>query len=191
MVLIILGFCVQYVSEVFATVENPLSDFSTCHWLANEENVGLAISESGIPREQLYITTKLWYVPALYFSYTSLCASAQNFAYLSFPRCVAGTHDIILPSKDHLFTPVPMFRNGDHHRVREAFEESLVNIGCEYIDLYLIHWPQAISETGLSLVFCQVFLYSQRTRPFPFRCHSSTRGSSDHHRHMEGDGEAS
>ena len=64
----------------------------------------------------------------------------------------------LISSKDRLFTLVPMFRNGDHHRVREAFEESLVKIGCEYIDLYLVHWPQAITETGLSLVFCLVFL---------------------------------
>ncbi|KAF8639508.1 hypothetical protein AX17_001413 [Amanita inopinata Kibby_2008] len=28
------------------------------------------------------------------------------------------------------------------HRVREAFEESLKELDCEYIDLYLIHWPQ-------------------------------------------------
>ena len=40
-------------------------------------------------------------------------------------------------------------RNGDHGRVREAFEESLAKLGVEYIDLYLLHWPQAvISPTG-------------------------------------------
>ncbi|KAF7375874.1 Aldo-keto reductase [Mycena sanguinolenta] len=33
--------------------------------------------------------------------------------------------------------------NGDHHRVREAFEESLKRLDMEYIDLYLLHWPQA------------------------------------------------
>ncbi|KAF7362165.1 Aldo-keto reductase [Mycena venus] len=33
--------------------------------------------------------------------------------------------------------------NGDHHRVREAFEESFKRLNVEYIDLYLLHWPQA------------------------------------------------
>ena len=40
-------------------------------------------------------------------------------------------------------------RNADHGRVREALEESLARLGLEYIDLYLMHWPQAlVSETG-------------------------------------------
>jgi hypothetical protein len=34
-------------------------------------------------------------------------------------------------------------RNSDHHHVREAFEKSLKELDCEYIDLYLMHWPQA------------------------------------------------
>lgn len=34
-------------------------------------------------------------------------------------------------------------RNANHHRVREAFETSLAALNCEYIDLYLMHWPQA------------------------------------------------
>ncbi|KAF7298031.1 Methyltransf-2 domain-containing protein [Mycena chlorophos] len=35
--------------------------------------------------------------------------------------------------------------NGDHHRVREAFEESLTRLDLGWIDLYLLHWPQASS----------------------------------------------
>ncbi|EDR11535.1 aldo/keto reductase [Laccaria bicolor S238N-H82] len=38
--------------------------------------------------------------------------------------------------------------NPDHHRVREAFEDSLRDLDCEYIDLYLLHWPQAQAPTG-------------------------------------------
>jgi len=34
--------------------------------------------------------------------------------------------------------------NGDHHRVKEAFEESLQKLGVSYIDLYLLHWPMAV-----------------------------------------------
>ncbi|KAF7315200.1 Aldo-keto reductase [Mycena indigotica] len=33
--------------------------------------------------------------------------------------------------------------NGDHHRVQEAFEESFERLNLEWIDLYLLHWPQA------------------------------------------------
>jgi glycerol 2-dehydrogenase (NADP+) len=36
--------------------------------------------------------------------------------------------------------------NGDHHRVKEAFEESLAALGTSYIDLYLVHWPQAVVD---------------------------------------------
>ncbi|KAJ7204671.1 Aldo/keto reductase [Mycena pura] len=64
--------------------------FSIC----NEESVGLAIRESGVPREDLFITTKL-------------------------DQC-------------------------DHGRVSDALNESLAKLGVNYIDLYLIHWPQAV-----------------------------------------------
>lgn len=61
-----------------------------------EKPVGEAIQESGIPREKLYVTTKL-----------------------------------------------PWTR---HHRVAESLDESLNNLGMDYVDLYLIHWPQACPE---------------------------------------------
>ncbi|KAJ6495691.1 NADP-dependent oxidoreductase domain-containing protein [Mycena vitilis] len=61
----------------------------------NEQQVGDAIRDSGIPRNEFYITTKL--------------------------------------------------ANGDHHRVHEAFEESFDRLNTGYIDLYLLHWPQASS----------------------------------------------
>ncbi|GAA6033299.1 hypothetical protein JCM8097_006678 [Rhodosporidiobolus ruineniae] len=42
--------------------------------------------------------------------------------------------------------------NSDHHRVAEAFEDSLKALGLEYIDLYLMHWPMAGDiHTGASL----------------------------------------
>ncbi|KAF7362164.1 aldo/keto reductase [Mycena venus] len=66
--------------------------FDTASGYANEEHVGRAIRDSGLPREEIYLTTKLG--------------------------------------------------NNDHHRVKEAFEESLKKLGVSYIDLYLLHWPQ-------------------------------------------------
>ncbi|VDC01485.1 unnamed protein product [Peniophora sp. CBMAI 1063] len=61
---------------------------------ANEEQVGKAIRDSGIPRSEFFITTKL----------------ANEEA---------------------------------HAAVSKALDTSLANLGLEYVDLYLIHWPQA------------------------------------------------
>jgi diketogulonate reductase-like aldo/keto reductase len=59
----------------------------------NEISVGRAIRESGVPREELFVTTKLW--------------------------------------------------NDDHgyESTLRAFEASLRRLGLDYLDLYLIHWP--------------------------------------------------
>jgi methylglyoxal/glyoxal reductase len=57
----------------------------------NEEEVGKAVSECGISRGDIFVTTKLW------------------------------------PS-DFVF-------------VHQAFKDSLEKLGLDYIDLYLIHWP--------------------------------------------------
>ncbi|KAJ3727818.1 reductase AKOR2 [Lentinula raphanica] len=61
-----------------------------------EKSVGLAIKESGLKREDVFITTKLPYT--------------------------------------------------DHSRVQDSFNESLTNLGVDYIDLYLVHWPQCIAS---------------------------------------------
>ncbi|KAG7093282.1 hypothetical protein E1B28_006964 [Marasmius oreades] len=67
--------------------------FDTAAGYGNEEQVGKAIKDSGVPRNEFYITTKL-----------------PNLA---------------------------------HNQVQEAFAESLRKLDCEYLDLYLMHWPQA------------------------------------------------
>ncbi|KAJ7076867.1 NADP-dependent oxidoreductase domain-containing protein [Mycena belliarum] len=66
----------------------------------NEEYVGRAIRDSGIPRTDIYLTTKLW--------------------------------------------------NTEHHRVKEAFEDSLQKLGVDYIDLYLLHWPQGKNTLSIA-----------------------------------------
>ncbi len=65
----------------------------TAQMYANERGVGQAIASSGIPRDELYVTTKL--------------------------------------------------SNANHHPddVRRSFDESLTNLGLDYLDLFLIHWP--------------------------------------------------
>jgi len=65
----------------------------------NEAEVGAAIAESGIARDELYVTTKLW--------------------------------------------------NSDQTRAADAFQESLDKLGLDRVDLYLIHWPQAMFGEAL------------------------------------------
>ena len=59
----------------------------------NEQSVGEAIRLSGIPREQIFITSKVWN------------------------------------------------RNRGYEKTVAAFERTLANLGTDYLDLYLIHWP--------------------------------------------------
>ncbi|WP_040536254.1 aldo/keto reductase [Schleiferilactobacillus shenzhenensis] len=61
----------------------------------NEQAVGRAIRDAGVPRDQLFVTTKLW--------------NEQRNSY-----------DDVL----------------------RAFQDSLTRLGLDYIDLYLIHWPE-------------------------------------------------
>ncbi len=35
-----------------------------------------------------------------------------------------------------------------HGNVQESLEKSLRDLDCEYVDLYLMHWPQA-TKTGM------------------------------------------
>ncbi|KAG5496104.1 hypothetical protein JKF63_02404 [Porcisia hertigi] len=65
----------------------------TAHFYKNERGVGQGIRESGVPRSDIFLTTKLW--------------------------------------------------NDDHgyDNTLAAFETSRLELGVEYVDLYLIHWP--------------------------------------------------
>ncbi|KAA1470654.1 Aldo/keto reductase [Dentipellis sp. KUC8613] len=74
--------------------------FDTASGYANEEQLGDALYHAGIPRSQLYITTKLG--------------------------------------------------NQDHHRVSRAFDESLRRLKMDYVDMYLMHWPQAVDDDAAS-----------------------------------------
>ena len=63
----------------------------------NEKYVGAGLNASGLPRQNIWITSKLW---------------------------------------------------NDHHRpsdVRPALEKTLSDLGVEYLDLYLMHWPVAFN----------------------------------------------
>ncbi|KAJ5766978.1 uncharacterized protein N7511_004594 [Penicillium nucicola] len=66
----------------------------------NEAEVGAGIKDSGVPREQIWLTTKL--------------------------------------------------DNPWHKRVNEGIESSLKDLGTDYVDLYLIHWPSSTDPNDLS-----------------------------------------
>ncbi|KAL8281316.1 hypothetical protein RQP46_006350 [Phenoliferia psychrophenolica] len=77
------------------------TSFDTANGYGNEEAVGRAIRDSGVPRESLFITTKLAF---------------------------------------------------DHTNVLAKFNESLEQLGLDYIDLFLVHWPQAVDQATGKIV---------------------------------------
>lgn len=83
--------------EVYHAVRSALDigyrHIDTATLYQNEHSVGKAIRDSGITRDELFVTTKLW-----------------------------GS-DVLA------------------HNVKGAFETSLRNLGFDYLDLYLVHWP--------------------------------------------------
>ena len=86
-------------TEVFAAIKCALQagyrSIDTASYYQNEHSVGNAILESGIPREEIFLTTKVW-------------NSDQGY-----------------------------------HSTIKAFETSLGKLQTNYLDLYLIHWPQS------------------------------------------------
>lgn len=66
----------------------------------NEESVGQGIKESGVPREEIFLTSKVW-------------NSDQGY-----------------------------------ESTLKAFEQSIERLGTDYLDLYLIHWPQIFIREG-------------------------------------------
>lgn len=85
------------VDSVKAALAAGYRHIDTAQGYKNEKSVGQAIKESGIPREEIFLTTKLW---------------NDNHSY-----------DLVMSS----------------------FEESLQNLQTDYIDLFLIHWPNPIA----------------------------------------------
>ncbi|KZP11453.1 aado/keto reductase [Athelia psychrophila] len=77
-------------------LKNGYRHFDTAAGYKNEKFVGDAIRASGIPRNEIFLTSKL----------------------------------------------------NDHIHVQQAFEDSLRLLDLEYIDLYLMHWPQYTDSAG-------------------------------------------
>jgi len=70
----------------------------TASFYGNEEEVGIAIKESGVPREEIFLVSKIW-------------------------------------MSDH-----------GYEKTLQAFKTSIKKLGTDYLDLYLIHWPQSLNK---------------------------------------------
>ncbi|MBI2663605.1 aldo/keto reductase [Candidatus Woesearchaeota archaeon] len=78
-------------NAVLCALQSGYRHIDTASFYGNEEEIGEAIKKSGIPREEIFVTTKIW--------------------------------------------------NNQHNNPEIAFNNSLENLGLDYVDLYLIHWP--------------------------------------------------
>ena len=85
------------VNSVVCAIKSGYRHIDTAQGYGNEGSVGKAILQAGIPRDELFITSKL-----------------NN-----------GNHSYDLTMK--------------------SFEESLNKLGVDYMDLFLIHWPNPIA----------------------------------------------
>lgn len=88
----------------------------TATMYGNEASVGRAIADSGIPRKEIFITTKL-----------------NN------------------PDQGYFQT-------------KQAFEKSLQELGVDYIDLYLIHWPRTYQLTRESWKAMEELYFAGKVR---------------------------
>ncbi|KAJ7767802.1 Aldo/keto reductase [Mycena metata] len=82
----------------YALKETPLRHIDCAFGYGNEKDVGAGIAASGVPRSDIFITSKLW-----------------------------GTW---------------------HSRVEECLDQTLANLGTDYLDLYLVHWPVPLNPNG-------------------------------------------
>lgn len=84
-------------TAVIEAIKCGYTHIDTAAIYGNEESVGQAIKEAGVPREKLFITSKVW--------------------------------------------------NDDrgYEKTMKAFEESMRKLDCDYLDLYLIHWPNPVA----------------------------------------------
>lgn len=82
-----------------AALQRGYRHIDTAFAYGNEKEVGEGIRQSGVPRDQIWLTTKL--------------------------------------------------DNPWHKRVPEALERSLSNLGTDYLDLYLMHWPSSTDPDDL------------------------------------------
>ncbi|MGO5067088.1 MULTISPECIES: aldo/keto reductase [unclassified Clostridium] len=86
------------ISSVKEALKIGYSHIDTASYYGNEEGVGTAIKESGVPREDIFLVSKVW-------------NSDQGY-----------------------------------DKTLKSFEDSIKKLGTDYLDLFLIHWPQPLSK---------------------------------------------
>ncbi|MFD1466354.1 aldo/keto reductase [Lapidilactobacillus mulanensis] len=84
-------------SAVLSALKAGYRHIDTATAYGNEESVGQGIRKSGLPRDEVFITSKLW-------------------------------------NKDH-----------GYQAAKQAIDYSLMQLGIDYLDLYLIHWPNPVA----------------------------------------------
>lgn len=88
------------VEAVRAALAAGYRHIDTAATYGNEVGVGAGIRAGGVPREELFVTSKVWNTERGY------------------------------------------------HKTRAAFEKTLSDLGLDYLDLYLIHWPANRKQFG-------------------------------------------
>lgn len=85
------------VESVKAALVDGYRHIDTAQGYKNEQSVGQAIKESGVPREEIFLTTKVWNA------------------------------------------------NHSYDLAKASIEKSLHDLGTDYLDLLLIHWPNPVA----------------------------------------------
>lgn len=57
--------------------------------------------------------------------------------------------------REDLFVTTKLW-NTYHTRVLEALDLSLKNLGLDYVDLYLMHWPVTMNPKGMSPIYLSI-----------------------------------
>lgn len=86
------------ISSVKEALKIGYSHIDTASYYGNEEGVGTAIKENGVPREDIFLVSKVW-------------NSDQGY-----------------------------------DKTLKSFQDSIKKLGTDYLDLFLIHWPQPLSK---------------------------------------------
>lgn len=88
----------QTVDAVKAALKIGYRHIDAAAIYGNEDSVGRGIRESGVPREEIFITSKVW-------------NSEQGY-----------------------------------EKTLKAFKKTITDLGVDYLDLYLIHWPKQLNK---------------------------------------------